>query len=62
MDIMGPFPISSQGNRYILVVSDYFTRRVEAFGIPDQLATTVYSPQADKRIIFSLWPPRTVAL
>ena len=41
MDIMGPFPISSQGNRYLLVVSDYFTRWVQAFGIPDQLATTV---------------------
>ena len=41
MDIMGPFPMSAQGNRYILVVSDYFTRWIEAYSIPDQLATTV---------------------
>ena len=41
MDIMGQFPNYSQGNRYILVASDYFTRWVEAFGIPDQLSTTV---------------------
>ena len=29
------------GNRYILVISDYFSRWVEAFGMPDQEASTV---------------------
>jgi len=33
MDIVGPFPPSKKGNRYILVVSDYFTRWVKAYGI-----------------------------
>ena len=41
MDIMGPFPKSRNGNKYILVVSDYFTRWVEAYAIPNQEATTV---------------------
>ena len=40
-DIVGPMPESAGGNRYILVVSDYFTRYVEAYPIPDQEATTV---------------------
>ena len=35
MDIVGPLPPSKSGNKYILVVSDYFTRWVEAFGIPN---------------------------
>ena len=40
-DIMGPFPITTHGNKYILVASDYFTRWVEAYAIPNQEATTV---------------------
>lgn len=41
LDIMGPFPISNQGNRYVLVVGDVFTKWIEAYGIPDQTARTV---------------------
>ena len=40
-DIVGPFPESEQGNTYVLVASDYFTRWVEAYAIPNQEATTV---------------------
>jgi hypothetical protein len=40
IDIMGPLPESSQGNKYILVVTDYFTKWVEIFAIPDQQAET----------------------
>ena len=39
-DIVGPFPESHQGNRYILVVSDHFTKWVEVFAVPDQTAIT----------------------
>ena len=41
LDIMGPLPKSNQGNRYILVISDYFIRWAEAYGIPNQEAVTV---------------------
>ena len=41
MDIMGPLPRTDRGNRYILVVADYFTRWTEAYPIQNQEAKTV---------------------
>jgi hypothetical protein len=41
LDIMGPLPQSIKGNKYILVVADYFTRWTEAYAMPDQEAITV---------------------
>lgn len=41
MDIAGPFPISNAGNKYILVVIDYFSKWPEVYPIPNQEAKTV---------------------
>ena len=41
LDIVGPLPRTKQGNKYILVVGDYFTRWVEAYGLPNIEASTV---------------------
>ncbi|KAL5471624.1 hypothetical protein EMCRGX_G029761 [Ephydatia muelleri] len=38
---MGPLPETKDGNRYVLVASDYFTRWVEVYAIPNQEAVTV---------------------
>ena len=41
VDIVGPFSPVQSGNNYVLVVSDYFTKWMEAFAIPNQEAVTV---------------------
>ncbi|KRX75070.1 Transposon Ty3-I Gag-Pol polyprotein [Trichinella sp. T6] len=41
VDILGPVPRSKNGNSYIMVVTDYFTRWVEAYELPNQQAETV---------------------
>ena len=40
IDVLGPLPTSNQGNSYLLVVGDYFTRWIEAYPMPDQQAGT----------------------
>ena len=41
--IMGPLPETRHGNRFILVVMDYWTKWVEAYPIPNHTAATVAS-------------------
>lgn len=40
VDILGPFPTTDTGNRYVLVAMDYFTKWPEAYAVPDQTAAT----------------------
>ena len=40
IDFLGPFPTSSIGNKYILIITDQFTKWVEAYALPDQSAET----------------------
>ena len=51
-DIAGPFPVTANKSKYILVVGDYFTKLTEMYAIPDIRAETV----AD--VIFRAWIKR----
>ena len=41
MDILGSLPTTPRGNKYILVISDYFIKWTEAFPLKDMEASTV---------------------
>lgn len=41
VDISGPWPMSDNGNEYIIVVGDYYTKYKEAYAVPDHTAMTV---------------------
>ena len=38
LDITGPYVTTPSGNKYLLMFIDHFTKYVEAFPIPDQMA------------------------
>lgn len=56
VNILGPFPCSDKGNRFVLVTLDYFTKWPEAYILPDQEAETVAEAGG---VLQPLWgPPR----
>lgn len=38
MDLVGPLPESSNGNKYIITLTDYFSKWAEAGALPDKTA------------------------
>ncbi|GBM64621.1 hypothetical protein AVEN_91694-1 [Araneus ventricosus] len=50
LDILGPLPVTTKGNRYVLVLMDYFTKWPDAITIPDQEASTVAEELVRTRI------------
>ncbi len=50
IDLVGPFPKSRAGNRYILVIVDQFTKWFECVAIPDQSAEVVARAFIDQYI------------
>ncbi|PIK54137.1 hypothetical protein BSL78_08978 [Apostichopus japonicus] len=41
IDIAGPFPVTHRGNRFIMVVGDYFSKWTEAYALPNHTAEVV---------------------
>ena len=42
LDIMGPFPASKKGNKYLIIFTCYFTKYPVVFATPDQTMQTVF--------------------
>lgn len=59
VDLMGPFPRSQIGNRYILVASDYFTKWCEAYAIPNMEAKTI-AKYLTREMFFRFSPPEAL--
>ena len=59
MDIVGPLPKTDRNNRYILVISDYFTKWPEAFALPDHRAETIAEKLVDD-VLCRHGVPRTI--
>ena len=41
VDVVGPFPKSLKGNKYLVVFTDYLTKWPEAFAVPNQDSLTI---------------------
>ncbi|UYV63913.1 K02A2.6-like [Cordylochernes scorpioides] len=50
IDVAGPFLVTEDGNKYLLVAMDYFTKWSEVYAIPNQEAATVARVLVDNLI------------
>ena len=41
IDILGPLPTTTKGNRFIIIIADYFTKWTEAYAVPNHQAATI---------------------
>jgi hypothetical protein len=48
LDILGPLPETDNGNLYVLVIGDYFSKWVEVLPLPNQTAETVAKAFVDE--------------
>ena len=47
VDVMGPFKETIRGNRFVIVIGDYFTKWMEAYPVPNHKAETVATTLVD---------------
>ena len=59
VDLVGPFPVTNKGNRWILVLTDHFTRWQDAIPLPDATAPTV-ATTLDERVFCYMGLPETI--
>ena len=59
VDLVGPFPVTPRGNRWILVLADHFTRWHDALPIPDATAPTV-ATTLDERVFSYMGLPEQI--
>ena len=56
VDLLGPLPESKNGNSYVLVVGDYYSKWMEALPVPNQEAPTVAEKLVDE-VFLRFSPP-----
>ncbi len=56
-DLMGPLPVSEKDNRYILVVTDLFTKWVDAFPLQDITSQTLATVLVDEVFLATDFQP-----
>ena len=57
VDLLGPLPESSNGNSYVLVVGDHYSKWMEALPVPNQEAPTVAKKLVDE-VFLRFSPPQ----
>ena len=60
MDVLGPLRVTEDGNKYIIIFTDHFTKWTAAVAMPDQLARTVAEALVEK-VILCVGPMHTLA-
>ena len=53
LDILGPLPQTHDGNRFVLIVGDYFSKWTDAFTMPDIETSTIVDILVNK--VICLW-------